>query len=237
MTAVRKLSQTKRLSHDEPGRIRSFVVRAGRMSPQKQAAILQGLTVQGLPFKQQLLDWSLVFGREAPRVLEIGFGMGQSFIEIVGAQLDHDFVGIEVHPPGVGNTLDLIAAQGLTNVRLIQHDAVEVLREMIALGSLDRIQVFFPDPWPKKRHNKRRILQPEFVQQLALRLKPGGLLHVATDWVEYAEHILAVCNAEPLLNNTAIDYATKPDYRPLTKFEQRGLNLGHEVRDLLYCRV
>jgi len=182
------------------------------------------------------LDTPAIFGRVAPVVLEIGFGMGQATAQIAAARPDTDFVGIEVHEPGVGALLKTIGEQGLTNLRLLQHDAVEVLEHMISPGSLAGIHVFFPDPWHKKKHNKRRLLQPGLVALLASRLAPGGVLHCATDWEPYAVQMLEVLSAEPLLVNTATGYAPRPDYRPLTKFENRGLRLGHGVWDLVFKR-
>ena len=162
--------------------------------------------------------------------------MGETTAAIAQARPEDDFLGIEVHAPGVGSLLKRIRELGLTNVRVIRHDAVEVVAAMIAPSTLAGIQVFFPDPWPKKRHHKRRLLTPMFVRELALRLVPGGYLHVATDWEDYAHEILAVLAAEPLLANTAVGFAPRPDYRPLTKFETRGLKLGHSVRDLVFRR-
>jgi tRNA (guanine-N7-)-methyltransferase len=162
--------------------------------------------------------------------------MGETTARIAGDHPGNDYLGIEVHTPGVGNLLQVIVAQGLENVRIVQHDAVEVLEHMIAPASLDGAHVFFPDPWPKKRHHKRRLLQPPFVALLASRLKTGAYLHAATDWEEYAQQILDVLSAEPLLENTADGYAPRPEYRPLTKFEQRGLKLGHAVRDIVFRR-
>ncbi|MGE5524172.1 MAG: tRNA (guanosine(46)-N7)-methyltransferase TrmB [Rhodospirillaceae bacterium] len=190
----------------------------------------------GVPYAPEPLDLAALFGRTAPKILEIGFGMGESTARIAAEHPENDYLGIEVHTPGVGNLLQVIAAQQLTNVRIVQHDAVEVLQHMIAPDSLDGAHVFFPDPWPKKRHHKRRLLQPPFVALLASRLKSGGYLHAATDWEEYAEQMLQVLNGEPLLENTADGYAPRPAYRPLTKFEQRGLKLGHAVRDIVFRR-
>ncbi len=180
-----------------------------------------------------------LFGREAPRVVEIGFGMGDATAQIAAAEPQFDFVGIEVYPAGVGALLMRIESQGLANVRIVQHDAVEVLRDMIAPASLARVQVFFPDPWPKKRHHKRRLIQSPFVALLATRLQPGAILHCATDWEPYAEQMLEVLSREPLLENTARDggFAPRPGYRPPTRFENRGRRLGHEVRDLVFRRV
>ncbi len=190
----------------------------------------------GIAYRAGALDHASVFGRSAPVVLEIGCGMGVTTAQIAAARPDTDFIGIEVHGPGVGNLCKLIEAQGLTNLRVMQHDATEVVRDMIAPDSLAGVHVFFPDPWPKKRHHKRRILQPAFVSELAKRLAPGAYLHCATDWEEYAVHMLAVLGAESLLENTSSDYAPRPDYRPLTKFEVRGMRLGHGVWDLIFRR-
>jgi len=170
-------------------------------------------------------------------VLEIGCGMGETTAAIALSHPDVDFVGIEVHAPGVGAILNRIAQAGLANLRVIQHDAVEVVGAMIPDGSLGGVHVYFPDPWPKKRHHKRRLLKPAFVHALARKLRPGGYLHVATDWMPYAEEILATLAAEPLLANTADGYAPRPAWRPRTKFEARGLELGHEVADLLFRRI
>jgi len=216
--------------------IRSFVLRTSRLSPAQRRACENLLPRYGVPFSPAPVDLAAVFGRTAPKILEIGFGMGETTARIASEHPEIDYLGIEVHTPGVGNLLQLIVAQGLLNVRIVQHDAVEVLQHMIAPGSLDGAHVFFPDPWPKKRHHKRRLLQPPLVALLASRLKPGGYLHAATDWEEYAAQMLEVLSAEPLLENTADGYADRPAYRPLTKFEQRGLALGHAVRDLVFRR-
>jgi len=191
----------------------------------------------GIPCRETLLDLDTAFGRNAPKILEIGFGMGDSTAAIAAAHPQNDYLGIEVHGPGVGSLLNQIEALGLTNLRVIQHDAVEVLKHMIAPASLDGVHIFFPDPWHKKKHHKRRLIQPELVALLCDKLKPGGYLHAATDWQEYAEHILTVLSAEPRLANTAMGYAPKPDYRPLTKFEQRGIKLGHGVWDIVFRKV
>ena len=189
-----------------------------------------------LPYRDQPLDWAAAFGRNAPCVLEIGFGMGQATAEIAATRPDTHFLGIEVHEPGVGALLREIGDRGLSNLRIVQHDAVEVLAHMVAPASLDGVHIYFPDPWHKKRHNKRRLIQPPFVAQLVGRIKPGGYLHCATDWQPYAEQMLAVLSAEPALVNSAAGYAPKPEWRPLTKFEHRGLQLGHGVWDLLFTR-
>ena len=214
--------------------IRSFVLRQGRVSVAQARACAQLLPRYGIPYAPQPLDLERTFGRRAPKILEIGFGMGETTAAIAAAHPENDYLGIEVHTPGVGSLLKLIDERSIGNLRLIQHDAVEVLREMIAPGSLDGAHIFFPDPWPKKRHHKRRLVQPDFVSLLASRIRPGGYVHLATDWQEYAEQMLAVLSAEPLLANTAAGFAPRPDYRPQTKFETRGLKLGHGVWDVVF---
>ena len=216
--------------------IRSFVVRAGRLGPGQQRALTDLGPRFLLPYTPDRCDLDAAFGRHAPRVLEIGFGMGDATVSIAQAQPGTDFIGIEVHTPGVGALLKRIGELDLTNLRLIQHDAVEVLEHMIAPDSLAGVHIFFPDPWHKKRHHKRRLIQPAFVRQLASRIAPGGYLHCATDWQPYAQQMLEVLSAEPALRNTADGYAPRPGYRPLTKFENRGLRLGHGVWDLLFSR-
>jgi tRNA (guanine-N7-)-methyltransferase len=217
--------------------VRSFVLRAGRIGPGQQRALDELGPRFVLPFAAGVPDWAAVFGRDAPRVLEIGFGMGDATAQIAAAQPDTDFIGIEVHAPGVGALLRRIGEAGLSNLRIVQHDAVEVLQAMIAPQSLAGVHLYFPDPWHKKRHHKRRLLQPDFAALLASRLAVGGYLHCATDWEPYAEQMLQVLSAEPLLANTAAGYAPRPAWRPQTKFELRGLRLGHAVRDLLFRRV
>ncbi len=216
--------------------IRSYVLRQGRVSPAQQRACDTLLPRFGIPYTAQPLDLNLAFGREAPKILEIGFGMGDSTATIALAHPANDYLALEVHTPGVGNLLKLIDAQQIPNIRIIQHDAVEVLRDMIGNATLDGIHIFFPDPWHKARHNKRRLIQVPFIAHLMQKLKPGGYIHVATDWQDYAEQVLSVLSAEPLLENTAADYAPRPAYRPLTKFEQRGIRLGHGVWDLVFRR-
>lgn len=216
--------------------IRSFVLRAGRMGPGQTRALAELGPRFVLPFQAQPPDWDAVFGRAAPRVLEIGFGMGDATAQIAAALPGTDFIGCEVHAPGVGALLKQIGERGLGNLRIVQHDAVEVLQHMVVPASLDGIHVFFPDPWHKKKHHKRRLIQPAFVRRLAEHLAPGAYLHCATDWQPYAEQMLAVLSAEPLLANAAEGYAPKPGYRPLTKFENRGLRLGHGVWDLVFVR-
>lgn len=214
--------------------IRSYVLRQGRVSNAQARAHHALLPLYGISYSDQRLDLDAAFGRRAPKVLEIGFGMGETTAAIAAAHPEKDYLGIEVHTPGVGSLLKLIGERGLANLRLIQHDAVDVLRNMIPPASLDGAHIFFPDPWPKKRHHKRRLVQTDFVALLASRLKPGGYLHLATDWQEYAEQMLAVLCAEPQLENTAAGYAARPDYRPQTKFETRGLKLGHGVWDIVF---
>jgi tRNA (guanine-N7-)-methyltransferase len=187
-----------------------------------------------LPFAEQPLDLAATFGRQAPVVLEIGFGMGDATAKIAQTLPDTDFIGCEVHEPGVGALLRHVGEMGLNNVRVVQHDAVEVLAHMIPPGSLAGVHIFFPDPWHKKKHNKRRLIQAPLVAKLLTRLAPGGYLHCATDWEPYAVQILEVLSAEPGLVNTAESYADKPAYRPLTKFENRGIKLGHGVWDLVF---
>ncbi|MFA5370790.1 MAG: tRNA (guanosine(46)-N7)-methyltransferase TrmB [Sideroxydans sp.] len=216
--------------------IRSFVLRQGRTSPGQQRAIAELMPSFGIAYAAQPLDLDAVFNRSAPKILEIGFGMGDSTATIAQSHPEIDYLTLEVHTPGVGNLLKLIESQQLNNIRVMQHDAVEVLRDMIADNTLDGAHIFFPDPWHKARHNKRRLIQAPFIAGLVQKLKPGGYLHVATDWQDYAEQVLAVLGAEPLLENTATDYAPRPAYRPLTKFEQRGLRLGHGVWDLVFRR-
>ncbi len=216
--------------------IRSFVLRAGRMGPGQQRALDNLGPRFLLPFQAQPLDFAALFGRDAPTVLEIGFGMGDATAQIAAALPGTHFIGIEVHAPGVGALLKRIGETGLTNLRLIQHDAVEVLEHMIPPDSLAGVHIYFPDPWHKKRHHKRRLIQPQWVRQLATRLIAGGYLHCATDWQPYAEQMLEVLSAEPALVNSVEGYATRPDWRPQTKFEARGLKLGHGVWDLLFRR-
>ena len=216
--------------------IRSFVLRAGRMGPGQQRALDELGPRFVLPYRAEPLDLAATFGRDAPTVLEIGFGMGDATAQIAAALSGTNFIGIEVHAPGVGALLKRIGENGLTNLRLVQHDAVEVLEHMIAPASLAGVHIYFPDPWHKKRHHKRRLIQPAWVRQLSTRLAPGGYLHCATDWQPYAEQMLEVLGAEPSLVNSAEGYAPRPAWRPLTKFEQRGLKLGHGVWDLLFTR-
>ncbi len=216
--------------------IRSFVRRMGRMSVAQERFYADTFPRFSLPYTTGKIDLDTVFGRSAPHILEIGFGMGETTAHIAAAHPHNDYLGVEVHTPGVGALCKQIVERDLTNIRIIQHDAVEVVRDMLPLGSLDGIHIFFPDPWHKKRHNKRRLIQTPFVALLTAHLKPGGYIHCATDWEDYALQMLEVLSADPGLINTAEDYAPRPDYRPLTKFENRGLRLGHGVWDLVFRR-
>ncbi|WP_172201876.1 tRNA (guanosine(46)-N7)-methyltransferase TrmB [Niveibacterium sp. COAC-50] len=228
----------KHLSVDDPKTrpIRSYVVRQGRMSPAQERFIAEGMPRWGVEYSAAPLDYAAAFGRAAPTILEIGFGMGDTTAAIAQTRPGDNFLGIEVHGPGVGNLCKLIEERGISNIRVMQHDAFEVVRDMLADASLAGVHVYFPDPWHKARHNKRRLIQSPFVHELAKRLVPGGYIHCATDWEDYAVQMLEVLSAEPMLENTADGYAPKPDYRPLTKFENRGLKLGHGVWDLVFRR-
>ena len=216
--------------------MRSFVLRAGRMGSGQQRALDELGPRYLLPYQAAPADWPAHFGRQAPRVLEIGFGMGQATAQIAAARPDLDFIGVEVHQPGVGALLREIGERQLGNLRLVQHDAVEVLTHMMVPDSLAGVHIYFPDPWHKKRHHKRRLIQPAFVDLLVSRLAPGGWLHCATDWEDYAQQMLQVLGDAPGLKNTAPGYAPKPELRPLTKFEARGLRLGHGVWDLYFVK-
>lgn len=229
---MRRFSNAIMQNHHRP--IRSFVLRQGRVSNAQQRACDTLQPLYGVAYQPHAANWAQVFGRDAPLILEIGFGMGETTATIAAAQPDTNFLGVEVHTPGVGSLLKQIGEQQLNNVRVVQHDAVEVVTHMIEPGTLAGIHIFFPDPWPKKRHHKRRLIQADFVRLLASRLRSGGYLHAATDWENYAEQILAVLSNEPVLENTATDYAPRPSYRPLTKFEQRGIKLGHGVWDIVF---
>jgi tRNA (guanine-N7-)-methyltransferase len=217
-------------------RIKSFVIRPGRMGSGQIKALRELAPKHVLPFQQQPPDWDAVFGRKAPRVLEIGFGMGDATAKIAASLPHLDFIACEVHEAGVGSLLQRIEEAQLRNVRILQHDAVEVLQSMIPRSSLHGVHLYFPDPWHKKRHHKRRLVQPGFVSDLVLHIGAGGYFHAATDWQPYAEQMLEVLSAEPGLENTTSGFAEKPSYRPLTKFEARGLRLGHGVWDLVFRR-
>ncbi len=219
--------------------IKSFVMRAGRMTEGQQRGLEQGLPKFGLELGDGLRDFDEVFGRQAPRTFEIGFGMGHSTLEMAAAAPEQDFIGVEVHRPGVGALLNGLLTQRMDNVRVYSCDALEVLRQCVADASLDRVLLFFPDPWHKARHHKRRIVQPAFAELVRSKLKPGGVLHMATDWQPYAEHMLEVMNAAPGYRNQGGDgqYVPRPQERPVTKFERRGERLGHGVWDLKFERV
>jgi len=217
--------------------VRSYVLRQGRMSTGQKRAYDNLLARYAVPYSARPLDLARLFGREAPRILEIGFGMGETTAWIAASHPQNDYLAVEVYSPGVGSLLKQIAEQRLANLRIIQHDATEVVEHMIPAGALSGIHVFFPDPWPKRRHHKRRLIQPAFVRLLATRLTAAGYLHLATDWHEYAQQMLEVLSAEPLLKNTCPEFAPRPEHRPPTKFEQRGLRLGHGVWDLVFLRA
>lgn len=216
--------------------IRSFVHRRAHITPGQKEALDRLLPQWSIPYRCAPLPLDQAFGRPAPTVLEIGFGMGETTLKIAQARPDDNFLGVEVFNAGVGALLKRIEEAGQTNIRIIQHDAVEVARDMIAPDSLAGVHIYFPDPWPKKRHHKRRLVQPAFIALLASRIKPGGYIHCATDWENYAEQMLDVLGKEPLLANSADGYAPRPDFRPQTKFETRGLRLGHGVWDLIFTR-
>jgi len=220
-------------------RIKSFALRQGRLSTAQQHALETLWPQFGLEVDNEPLDFTEVFQREAPTIVEIGFGMGKSLAEMAETNPDINYIGIEVHRPGVGALLRLINEKNLSNIRIFNHDAIEVLEQKIPKNSLAGLYLFFPDPWHKKRHHKRRIVQPEFVQNIAQHLKPGGHFHMATDWEDYAEHMMEVMSNASDYRNTAGEnaYTPRPDYRPLTKFEQRGQRLGHGVWDLIFERI
>ena len=219
-------------------RIRSFVLRQGRLTKGQAHALETGWPSYGVEYSLQSINLKRLFGRtNSKRILEIGFGMGDATAKIAQILPNYDFLAVEVHTPGVGGLLKLMQESDITNIRIIQHDVVEVLQHMIADNSLDGVHIFFPDPWHKKRHHKRRLIQAEFVKLLCAKLKVGAYIHLATDWQEYAEWVLEVLSAELQLKNNAVDYAEKPSYRPLTKFENRGIQLGHGVWDLVFSRI
>jgi len=220
-------------------KVKSFVKREGRLTKAQGKALEEQWPIMGLSIEQGMLDLDAVFGRQAPRVLEIGFGMGKSLVEMAKNSPSSDFICIEVHRPGVGACLADAAQTELNNLRVFEHDAVEILANCIADASLDRLQLFFPDPWHKTRHHKRRIVQIDFVQNIRHKLKIGGEFHMATDWEPYAEYMIEIMQQSEGFENTAGDelYVARPDYRPITKFEVRGQKLGHGVWDIIYKRV
>ncbi|OOE90213.1 tRNA (guanosine(46)-N7)-methyltransferase TrmB [Salinivibrio sharmensis] len=220
-------------------KVRSFVRREGRLTKGQEQALSESWPTMGIDFEATELDWQQVFGNDNPVVLEIGFGMGASLVEMAKNAPEKNFVGIEVHTPGVGACLMAAREAGVTNLRVMCHDAVEVFEQMLPKESLDTVQLFFPDPWHKKRHHKRRIVQLPFAEMVRDKLKVGGVFHMATDWENYAEHMIEVMEAAPHYQNMAQDglYVPRPDDRPLTKFEQRGQRLGHGVWDIKYTRT
>lgn len=233
-------------AQDAPGRdttkhrpVRSYVLREGRITPAQQRAFDAHWARYGLDYRGKPRDLDAVFGRVAPRVMEIGFGNGEALLWSAGHDAERDYLGVEVHRPGVGRLMNALAEDGIDNARVYRHDAVEVLREEIAPASLAEVRIWFPDPWPKKRHHKRRIVQPGFIDMIASRVAPGGLLHLATDWAEYAEHMQEVMSqAEGWRNRSPSgDYVERPPWRIQTHFENRGRKLGHGVWDLLHERV
>jgi tRNA (guanine-N7-)-methyltransferase len=222
-----------------PRHIRSFVLRAGRMTPAQERALTELWPAYGVDLGADPVDWDSIFGRHAPRCLEIGFGVGEVIGSLAESHAHIDYVGIEVHRPGAGRLLLRAEQAGLRNLRIICHDAVEVLKDKIRDESFDEILVFFPDPWHKKRHHKRRLIDPSFVASVAAKLRFGGVLRLATDWQAYAEQMLAVCNASPHLASLSADgtYVRRPEFRPPTRFERRGARLGHGVWDLAYTKL
>jgi len=219
--------------------VRSFVVRAGRMTEGQERALKENWPVYGLELGGGMLDLATLFGNPRPVVLEIGFGMGDSLIEMARRAPEKGFIGIEVHPPGVGRLLARAREEGLDNIRVFCDDAIEVLAQCIPDAALDGVQLFFPDPWPKKRHHKRRIVQPAFAQTIRTKLRIGGTFHMATDWQNYAEHMMEVMSAAAGYRNAAGEgeYSPQPEWRPVTKFQKRGENLGHGVWDLIFERI
>jgi tRNA (guanine-N7-)-methyltransferase len=219
--------------------IRSFVQRAGRITRAQERALAELLPRFGIAFAPAPLDLDAAFGRRAPRVMEIGIGDGETLLTLAAEHPGTDFLGVEVHRPGIGHCLLGIESASLGNIRLISHDAVDVLEHQIPDGSLDEVLLYFPDPWPKKRHHKRRIVQPDFVGLVARKLRPGGVFRLATDWAPYAAHMIEVLGQSPFFENAspAGDYVPRPDSRPATRFERRGERLGHEVFDLEFRRV
>lgn len=223
------------MQEPENRHIRSFARRSGHITQSQRTARQQLLSKWGVPYRAEQIDFKEIFHRDARIVLEIGFGMGETTAEIARAHPDWNIFGAEVYRAGVGSLLSRIEQHGLSNIRMIEHDVVEVLRDMVPQESLDAVHIYFPDPWPKKRHHKRRLIQPAFLGLLVSRLKSGAVLHLATDWPDYAQQMLAVCSAHGQLVNQAGDgFAARPDWRPVTKFESRGMRLGNPVADLVF---
>ena len=218
--------------------IRSYILRQGRITVAQTKAIQENLKKHAIVFENQLVNFNDVFKNSSRElILEIGFGMGASTAEIAKANPNKNYLAIEVHSPGVGNLIKLIQENHIFNLKIIQHDAVEVLNAMIKNDSLDGIHIFFPDPWPKKRHHKRRLIQENFLKLMAQKIKQSGYLHIATDWEDYALWIIDLLDKETLLQKTSKDFFEKPDYRPLTKYENRGIKLGYKVWDMIYRRL
>jgi len=218
--------------------IRSYILRQGRITKAQTNAIHESFQKYAVIFENKLIDFNAVFeNKSRDLILEIGFGMGASTAEIAMSNLNKNYIAVEVHSPGVGNLLKLIQENNISNVKIIQHDAVEVLNSMIKNESLDGIHIFFPDPWPKKRHHKRRLIQSNLLKLIAQKIKKSGYLHIATDWEDYAFWIIDLLDKEDLLQKISDDFFKKPDYRPLTKYENRGINLGYKVWDMVYRRI
>jgi tRNA (guanine-N7-)-methyltransferase len=218
--------------------IRSYILRQGRITKAQTNAIQESFQKHAVIFENKLIDFNGVFeNKSRDLILEIGFGMGTSTAEIARSNLNKNYVAIEVHSPGVGNLLKLIQENNISNLKIIQHDAVEVLNSMIKDDSLDGIHIFFPDPWPKKRHHKRRLIQSNLLKLIAQKIKKSGYLHIATDWEDYAFWIIDLLDKEDLLQKISDDFFKKPDYRPLTKYENRGIKLGYKVWDMIYRRI
>ena len=218
--------------------IRSYILRQGRITKAQTNAIQESFQKHAVIFENKLIDFNGVFeNKSRDLILEIGFGMGTSTAEIARSNLNKNYVAIEVHSPGVGNLLKLIQENNISNLKIIQHDAVEVLNSMIKDDSLDGIHIFFPDPWPKKRHHKRRLIQSNLLKLIAQKIKKSGYLHIATDWEDYAFWIIDLLDKEDLLQKMSDDFFKKPDYRPLTKYENRGIKLGYKVWDMIYRRI
>ncbi len=225
--------------HNKPSRtIKSFVLRQGKITSGQQDSLARLLPIYGVEPQQEYIDLNSVFGRNNPKIIEIGFGMGNATWQIAQSNPNNDYLGIEVHAPGVGSLLAKIEEQQIPNLRIIRHDAVDILKKMIPNNSIDGFQSYFPDPWPMKKHHKRRLIQADFIALLCSKLKTGAYIHLATDWQEYALWMLSVLQQQTQLKNTSqtMDFVPRPEFRPLTKFEQRGLNLGHGVWDIIFTK-
>jgi len=234
---IEEKSKKPVLCYPNENKIRSFTKRTGRLSKGQSLAIEKFKEHFCISYEEKIVNLPEIFGRCVPTILEIGFGMGEASAKIASDMPEKNFLGVEVHTPGIGNLLKLIDEKKIDNLRIIQYDAVKILDNMISPKSLAGVHIFFPDPWHKVRHNKRRLIQQPLVSLLCSRIMPGGYLHCATDWLEYAEQMLETLEDEPSLRNTSEYYTERPDYRPITKFEKRGLKLGHGIWDLLFKRV